>query len=212
MPAREHILHRVRTAVGRSTGQPPAEPPPAWLRAPEMGPEERIHQMLAHFPGNSLRAGSREEARAYLERLARGRRSVASPNPLLDELGLFGIREVQRLSGGVEAVRAACAEAEIGITGAEYGLADTGALVVTATREESRLASLLPAVHAAVLPAGRILSSLDELFTVLPDPSAISASLVLIGGPSKTADIEQILTLGVHGPREIHLVVADFGS
>jgi len=58
-----------------------------------------------------------------------------------------------------------------------------------------------------VLNTDRILTGLDELLTVLPDPGAVSSSMVLIGGPSKTADIEQILTLGVHGPREIHLVL-----
>ena len=79
--------------------------------------------------------------------------------------------------------------------------------MVTASGEESRLASLLPTIHITVLAADRILTGLDELFTVWPDPAALSSSMVLIGGPSKTADIEQILTLGVHGPRELHLVL-----
>ena len=96
---------------------------------------------------------------------------------------------------------------DIGITTAEYGMADTGALVVLATSQESRLVSLLPLVHITVLSADRILTGLDELFTLLPDPGAVSSSMVLIGGPSRTADIEQILTLGVHGPRELHLVL-----
>jgi L-lactate utilization protein LutC len=52
-----------------------------------------------------------------------------------------------------------------------------------------------------------VLSGLDELFTILPDPAAQTSSMVLITGPSRTADIEQILVRGVHGPGEIHVVV-----
>ena len=76
-----------------------------------------------------------------------------------------------------------------------------------ASPQEARLISLLPPVHVAVVPAERILSGLDELFTVLPHPAVQSSSMVLITGPSRTADIEQILVRGVHGPGEIHVVV-----
>jgi L-lactate dehydrogenase complex protein LldG len=72
---------------------------------------------------------------------------------------------------------------------------------------ESRLASLLPPVHVAVIDSACILSGLDELLTVVPEPAAITASMVLITGPSRTADIEQILVRGVHGPGELHVVV-----
>jgi L-lactate utilization protein LutC len=68
--------------------------------------------------------------------------------------------------------------------------------------------SLLPPVHIAVVPRERILTGLDELFTLLPDPSGSTSSMVLITGPSRTADIEQILVRGVHGPGEIHVVIA----
>jgi L-lactate utilization protein LutC len=52
-----------------------------------------------------------------------------------------------------------------------------------------------------------VLSGLDELFTVLPDPAAVSCSMVLIGGPSRTGDIEMTLVQGVHGPGDLSLVV-----
>lgn len=207
MPAREHILHRVRTALGRHTGQPPAPAPEARLRIPAVDPEERLRRLLQNFPGKALRAGSSEEARDYVAGMVSGRSAVASPAPLLDRLGILGLPEIRAVSGDPAEVREACAAADIGITSAEYALADTGALVVLATSQESRLVSLLPLIHITVLSAGRILTGLDELFTLLPDPGALSSSMVLIGGPSRTADIEQILTLGVHGPRELHLVV-----
>jgi len=207
MAAREHILHKVRTALGRSAGQPPAEAPPAWLRVPEAGRERRVRAMLERFHGKTRRTWSPDEARDYVAGVVRGRRAVASPHPLLEQLGILALPEVQAVSGRPEDVRDACAGADIGITTAEYGLADTGALVVMASAAESRLVSLLPGLHLAVLPIDRLLTGLDELLTLLPDPAAVSSSMVLIGGPSKTADIEQILTLGVHGPTEIELVL-----
>ena len=203
MPAREHILHKIRTAVGRSSGQPPAEVPPVRLRFEALDASERVRRFAERFCGQVTHGDAREQ----VARLVSGKRAVACPNPLLEGLGILGLPEVETLGGTVGGIRAACAGADVGITSAEYGLCDTGALVVLAGSQESRLASLLPVVHVTVLPADRILTGLDELFTVLPDPGAVSASMVLIGGPSRTADIEQILTLGVHGPRELHLVL-----
>ncbi len=212
MPSREHILHRVRTALSRSAGQPAAPAPEAWLRPISMDPDQRLRLLLERFSGQAVRAGSPQEALEQVRRLVAGRQAVASPAPLLERLGILALPEVVPASGSVEEVRRICAAADIGITSAEYALADTGALVALAGPQESRLASLLPPVHVTVLETDRILSGLDELFTRLPDPGAVSSSLVLIGGPSRTADIEQILTLGVHGPREIHLVVLEKAS
>jgi L-lactate dehydrogenase complex protein LldG len=76
-----------------------------------------------------------------------------------------------------------------------------------ASPAEARLVSLLPPAHIAVVPIDRLLSSLDQLFTILPRPADQTSSMVLITGPSRTADIEQILVRGVHGPGEIHVVV-----
>jgi len=207
MPAREHILHKIRTALGRSSGQPPGEAPPVRLRVPAAEAGERVRMLAERFNGTVSHAPSAADARDHVARLVDGRRAVACPSPLLERLGVFGLPGVEALPDGVDGVRAACAAAEVGITGAEYALADTGALVVIASGQESRLASMLPTVHITVLAADRVLTGLDELFTTVPDPAAFSSSMVLIGGPSKTADIEQILTLGVHGPREIHLVL-----
>jgi L-lactate dehydrogenase complex protein LldG len=74
---------------------------------------------------------------------------------------------------------------------------------------EPRLLSLLPACHVVVIEARQILSGLDELFAILPDPATQSSSMVLITGPSRTADIEMRLVRGVHGPGEIHVIVVD---
>ena len=76
-----------------------------------------------------------------------------------------------------------------------------------ASPQEARLISLLPPAHLALVPKERILTGLDELFEILPDPMAQTSSLVLITGPSRTADIEQILVRGFHGPGQIMAIV-----
>jgi L-lactate utilization protein LutC len=106
-----------------------------------------------------------------------------------------------------EELRGLCAAADVGITSADYALADTGSLVMIAGPHEARLVSLLPPAHIAVVPRDRILTGLDELLTVLPNPADVTSSMVLITGPSRTADIEQILVRGVHGPGQITVVV-----
>jgi L-lactate utilization protein LutC len=94
-----------------------------------------------------------------------------------------------------------------GITSADYILADTGTLVMISSPREARMISLLPPAHIAVVPRERILTGLDELFSLHPCPSGETSSMVLITGPSRTADIEQILVRGVHGPGEVTVVI-----
>jgi L-lactate dehydrogenase complex protein LldG len=67
--------------------------------------------------------------------------------------------------------------------------------------------SLLPPTHVALVPRERILTGLDELLTQVPLPADRSSSMIFITGPSRTADIEQILVRGVHGPGELHVIV-----
>jgi L-lactate dehydrogenase complex protein LldG len=208
--AREHILHKVRTALGRTAGQPPADPPPPRLRLPAPDLEGRIAELLRRVQvlnGKTERVAGPAGARGYVSSLLDGRPAVASNSPVLVECGILELPGVQ--SGFTEeaVLRAACAAAAVGITSADYALADTGTLVLLSSREEARLISLLPPAHVAIVPAGRVLSGLDELFTALPDPAAQTSSMVLITGPSRTADIEQILVRGVHGPGELHVVV-----
>jgi L-lactate dehydrogenase complex protein LldF len=90
---------------------------------------------------------------------------------------------------------------KVGITGAVAGIADTGTLLVTSGPGRPLTASLLPDIHIAILPASRIRGSLEEALAG-SDVSDASAA-VLITGPSRTADIEMALTIGVHGPKQL---------
>jgi L-lactate dehydrogenase complex protein LldG len=92
-----------------------------------------------------------------------------------------------------------------GVSTALYGLADTGSVVLAASPEEPRANSLLPAVHVSLLAEDRILPGLDELFEAVGGD--LPSALAIVTGPSRSADIEQKLAVGVHGPREVHVVL-----
>lgn len=113
-------------------------------------------------------------------------------------------------------------QAAAGLTSCVAGIAETGSLVLTPTPAEPRLLSLVPPIHCAVLDVERIRSTLhtlivfaaggaelqwrdpvDEPGSAAGGPVGMPTNLLLITGPSKSADIEQTLTYGVHGPREL---------
>lgn len=98
-------------------------------------------------------------------------------------------------------------DARVGVTQAEWGLANTGSLAQDSTAVEQRLASSLPFTHVALLDSGKILPDLPSLFPKLSPAS--SDYIALITGPSRTADIERVLTIGVHGPERLFIVCVD---
>ena len=92
-----------------------------------------------------------------------------------------------------------------GVTGCTCAIAETGTLVLTNEPGRPLGPSLLPEVHVAVVHSRQIIGTLEEALR-LPEV-AQCASTVLISGPSRTADIEMTLTIGVHGPKELHVFV-----
>lgn len=210
MRERDHVLHKVRTALGRSAGQAPGALPPARVRIPEMDEQERIARFcrkLGALAGHAHLAASPAEARAYVATTIAGKTAVASNAPFLRECGITELPGVRSGFTDRAELRALCATAAVGITSADYALADTGSLAIFSSLQEARMISLLPPMHIAVVPRQHMLSGLDELFALQPKPADITSSMVLITGPSRTADIEQFLVRGVHGPGTIHVVL-----
>jgi L-lactate dehydrogenase complex protein LldG len=91
------------------------------------------------------------------------------------------------------------------VSEALYALADPGSVVLAASPDEPRARSLLPEVHITTVTEDRVLPDLDELFAAVG--AQLPSNLAIVSGPSRSADIEQILALGVHGPREEHVVI-----
>ena len=118
-----------------------------------------------------------------------------------------GEAETQR-----KALREQALRSDIGITGIDYAIAETGSVAIVARKGVSRLVSLVMPVHIAVVMRGQVLPSLDELFTLRRhdfNQGNLGSYMNIITGPSRSADIEQTIVKGVHGPREVHMVLVD---
>jgi L-lactate dehydrogenase complex protein LldG len=100
---------------------------------------------------------------------------------------------------------------DVGITMAQRAIAETGTLILEAETERHRLVSLLPPVHIAVVYASDMVLTIGDALSQLrgQDPKQMSRAITFITGPSRTADIELTLTVGVHGPKELHVIVID---
>ena len=94
---------------------------------------------------------------------------------------------------------------DLGITSAQWAIAETGTLVLESGAERHRLVSLVPPVHVCILTAGSIRQSMAEILE-LADTDA-NRTITFITGASRTSDIELTLAIGVHGPGELHIIV-----
>lgn len=171
--------------------------------------------------GHAYRVASDDEALATLGKIL-GRCGARSAylwqHEVLNELGMAhwlrerGVASFAHddLAGqALDAQRREILAAEIGITSADYALAETGTLALFAKPGQERLASLAPPLHVAIVRRRQVLADLFDLFERLQvaGPTNLPSNLVFITGPSKTGDIELRLVTGVHGPREWHVIV-----
>ncbi len=123
--------------------------------------------------------------------------------------------ETMRLQGGgavwagshdsaLRVTKESAAEAKVGVTESELAVADTGSLLMDASPAERRLASTLPEIHIALTPLSGLRATLGQALAGI-DPRRMRY-LAAVTGPSRTADIERVLTIGVHGP--VRLIIA----
>lgn len=131
-----------------------------------------------------------------------------------------GGEEVLPRQGVVEETRAyvkqKLARADLGVSGAHCAIAETGTLALIAGEGQGRAVTALPPVHVAVVEAERLVASVDEFFALLRrsaegEVPALESCISFITGPSRSGDIELTLTLGVHGPRELHIILLGAG-
>jgi L-lactate dehydrogenase complex protein LldG len=193
----------------------------------------RLGETAALRGWNVTRCGGVEETLDHVVSLARrkGATSVAR-----SEQAVFEAVPVDAALAGVgalcwpavydgpdsrEDVRRRLADSSMGITGADYAIAETGSVIVLPRQGLSRLVSVVPPVHVAIVRPQDIIGTLDDLFALrrlefyrngeqgAPD---MGSYLNFITGPSRTADIEQTIVVGVHGPGEVHMVLLDEGD
>ena len=107
-------------------------------------------------------------------------------------------------------IRSALKESFVGLSMGDVGIAETGTIIVYSESEDIRLTSMLCDTHIIILPEPRIVESFEDITEDLKRKFSSRADYTaFISGPSRTADIERVLTIGVHGPLELHLVIVN---
>jgi L-lactate dehydrogenase complex protein LldG len=233
---KQEILSRIRVALGREAGSAPVPLAPFVTSARPVSPEDPTQRFCSEFQragGRVTRINSSQEVENYLDPLLP--RDSSAPVAVSDARVLKDLKIREWLctrgislvpsfreslensaraedastanGGGLdprEDYKRALLGASVGITAADYAIADTGTLVLISGAEQHR-------IHVCFLTVDQILPNLTELIERVHieaySKEAPSQAMTFITGPSRTADIELSLTLGVHGPRELHLLL-----
>jgi len=169
---------------------------------------------------NSVSAGIVDLVRANDPEWGPKKSVAAWPHPLIENLGLPAALSQQDVNvfftdlkeTDAESIRRHVIDSYIGVTAADFCMADTATLVMRTRAGQARSVSLVPAIHVAVIELNQIIADLKELYALLKwDPQikkeALTNCMTFISGPSKTADIEATMVHGAHGPREVHIFV-----
>jgi L-lactate dehydrogenase complex protein LldG len=229
----EEILERIRRALGHEDSQASGNPALPASRVEGAMPPIAADELLPKFEEELQKVGGcphRAASALELDRIlheilseAGAAPVVMTRNPLLARLRLeqkllaweaSPVVWAEEETAGSSPYRQACFAAQVGISGADWALAETGSLVLSSASEGSQLASLAPPTHVALYRREQLVESLDDVLEGLPHPhgsegTRAGRSVVFVTGVSRTADIEQILIKGVHGPRTLHAVLVE---
>jgi L-lactate dehydrogenase complex protein LldG len=199
------VIENVRRSLGR-TAQSPIEPRPAIYAARQAESlESEVERFLDEIKklsavGQKLSPKEIDSALKSLVTERNIRKATVWETPHLRQLGVAEILN----SLGIELVspnadKHEMAECDLGITEADFLLPETGTLVLKSSHEKPRAVSLLPRIHLAIIRPEMLRADMHNVFAEAKD----SNYLVFITGPSRTADIELTVTLGVHGPKSL---------
>jgi L-lactate dehydrogenase complex protein LldG len=243
MTTRSDFMRRIRTEIAKTPGLFPASPTARPARPRERVELLRrelaerwpatLERFVAEFErvgGVFYRVASGADVCDTIGQMARERgfrRLVSWPAAVLGAdltggLAAYGI-EFTSMPSAVPAaeerarLRAAAAAADLGLTGVDLAVAETGTMVLVSGAGRPRTTSLLPTCHVAVFDREALVESLEQVGVFLEawhegeSPAAQGAVINFITGPSRTADIELTLTRGVHGPKEVHAIFVEQG-
>jgi L-lactate utilization protein LutC len=218
---RTRFLEAVRGHTRAGRYKPTHAPDVAWTERADPRPPEPIHdpparflEELAALGGHGTRVASAAEARQYVLEVARERGARLLVRWDVEELDALGVDGPLR-EAGVEVVpwqdrpdlREVVARADIGLSTAEWAIAETGSLVLTGGPGKGRSVTLLPPTYVAVLPVDRVLRTVTEAIERYATGGELPANLCFHTGPSRSGDIEMSLVVGMHGPGDVHVVL-----
>jgi L-lactate dehydrogenase complex protein LldG len=211
--ARSRILQRLRS----HGAQPTPQPPESTVRRFDWSPQERLQRFRECM--ERVRGEVHEVGADWPQRMFDLLREKGAANLLYGPDGPYGA-ELERGWPDVEAVRPvpylepveSCRDAlfqvmDSGFTSCRGAIAETGSLVLWPSPEEPRLLSLVPPIHFVLLDLSEMRSTFHALMIEQSWAGSMPTNALLISGPSKSADIEQTLAYGVHGPKELIVLV-----
>ncbi|HTP94218.1 MAG TPA: lactate utilization protein C [Burkholderiales bacterium] len=213
MSSRSNILTRIRAAYGRQ-GEAPAEmreAARAYIGARAQGPRpksdwdpierfrERVVALASTLDEVETLASVPDAVARYLQRNGLPPEAVCWAELTELDWASRGIR--------VEARRAQGAD-RVGITGCACAIAETGTLMLLSGAATASSVSLVPETHIAIVRTGEIVKGMEEAWALLRERyGALPRAVNFVSGPSRTADIEQTLVLGAHGPSRVHIIL-----
>jgi L-lactate dehydrogenase complex protein LldG len=202
MSSRETILASIRSHLAASL--PPPDPPESVFSedstaTPTTSVVDQFKQSLEAVDGHCVVVHNEQEIIEQIARILgnRSRRVAISDAPVLGRL----------VNGEIAPAAEEIFAFDVGISTAQAAIAETGTLVLDSARERHRLVSLVPPVHIAIVDASAIFQTLGEALAFIHHDNDISPAVTFITGPSRTADIELTLAIGVHGPQELYVIV-----
>jgi len=225
--SREEILHTIRKGFeGAGKNEKPVS---VDTKRNFRSEAEKVHKLidesqsalitqfvseLKKVNSNVIEAGGEHEVKSFLQDLIK-EKEIKSFS-IWESQFLKEIKLKQELKDlGLKLITAKnknrISNSDIGITEVDYAIADTGTLVLLTNKNQPRSISLLPPIHLAIVRPENLVRNINDLFIILKsklqDSEDITSCMTFVTGPSRTADIELNLTLGVHGPKELFVVL-----
>ena len=211
--ARKAIFDRIRQAQGRPAEVAEEERAAVrdYLASHPVGPQPDVgSDLVARFTEQALRMSD------TVDRVAANADVPAAVARYLDGEGIarkaIGWETLNGLAWGVAGIEFEPRPPEnpdkVGITGCFCAVAETGTLMLLSGPETFASASLLPETHIAIVEAGRIVAHMEDAFALArAERGELPRATNFISGPSRTADIEQTIVLGAHGPYRVHVIL-----
>ena len=216
MSARENILNRIRTNQKRlgTTPQSELDSAASFIASHPQGPRPRADwpDMIVRFKEQALRLSSSvDEVKATAEIPAAVARYLQGLNLPLNGICWPALAALNWQAAGLTMEdRPTLGSDQVGVTGCFCAIAETGTLLLTSSATTPNAASLLPATHIAIVNASRIVQGMEEAWNLLrAELKQLPRACSFISGPSRTADIEQTLVIGAHGPYRVHIILVD---
>jgi L-lactate dehydrogenase complex protein LldG len=211
MSARENTLDRIRTALGKSAGRAEQEEINAYIRQHAAGPRPQAEwNLIARFRERVLSLASSVDQVASVSEVPQAAARYLRENNLpLQAVCWPELTQLDWTAQGMIVTAQPANESDlVGITGAFCAIAETGTLLLLSGKNTPPATSLLTETHIAVVRSTRIVKGMEDAWSLLRKEYPVMPRAVnFVSGPSRTADIEQTVTLGAHGPYRVHIII-----